>query len=74
MTDESKSLFGSREAEQVPQAAPLSRWLKASYAVGEIGIWSAGLIQGFYLNPFFLEVAGLDAILVRRKLARQFVS
>jgi hypothetical protein len=65
MSDETKSLFGSREAEEPPAGPPLSRWIKLSYSVGEIGIWSASLIVGFYLNPFFLEVAGLDAILVR---------
>eukprot|EP01122_Echinamoeba_exundans_P014115 TRINITY_DN6333_c0_g1_i1.p1 TRINITY_DN6333_c0_g1~~TRINITY_DN6333_c0_g1_i1.p1 ORF type:complete len:522 (-),score=77.27 TRINITY_DN6333_c0_g1_i1:23-1588(-) len=63
MGDETKSLFGSREADEPPAGPPLSRWLKLSYSIGEIGIWSASLIVGCYLNPFFLEVAGLDAIL-----------
>jgi Na+/melibiose symporter-like transporter len=46
-------------------AAPLSRKIKWLYGVGEIGVWDSGVIVGFFLNHFFLEVANIPPVMVR---------
>jgi len=36
-----------------------------TYGIGETGVWSSHVIIGFYLNTFLLEVAGVNASIVR---------
>jgi len=58
--------IGSGTATEVKEHKPSTlTWKnKIIYGQGEIGIWISGVIMGFFLNTFFLEVAHLQPLWV----------
>ena len=51
----------SASTPAVPPAAPkkLGFWRKMAYGTGDLGSAIAAGVNGFFLNPFLLDVAGL---------------